>query len=206
MNAPEDRPAAQPPVRVLCIAGSPRRHGNSEQLLDALALGVTEAGGEPVRLRAADAGVAPCRGCNACSKTGVCIVTDGMDAVYAQLDEADAIAVATPVFFATVPATLKALYDRCQPYWARRFVLGEPAATVKRPGAILVVGGGGDPFGTTCAFTTTRSVFAVLGVRADGVLEVVGPDAASDITTRPDALARAREIGRELVATACIQR
>ena len=206
MSAQGDRPIAEQPVRVLCIAGSPRRHGNSEQLLDELALGVSDAGGEPVRLRAADAGVAPCRGCNACSKTGVCIIADGMTAVYEQLDAADAIAIATPVFFATVPATLKSLYDRCQPYWARRYVLGEPAASVKRPGAILVVGGGGDPFGTACAVTTTRSVFAVLGVSAEEVLEVVGPDAASDITGRPEALQRAREIGRELVERACAQR
>lgn len=197
--------ASRAPVRVLCIAGSPRRHGNSEQLLDALALGVTEAGGEPVRLRVVDAAVTPCRGCNACSKTGRCVVTDGMDAIYPQLDAADVIAIATPVFFATVPAVLKALYDRCQPYWARRYVLGEPAEATRRPGAILVVGGGGDPFGTTCAITSTRSVFAVLGVSADEILEVVGPDAASDITSRPEALARAREIGRELVEKACVQ-
>jgi multimeric flavodoxin WrbA len=202
--ASAERPQRQP-VRVLCIAGSPRRHGNSEQLLDELALGVTEAGGEAIRLRAVDAGITPCRGCNACSKDGVCVVSDGMDEVYPELDAADVIVVATPVFFATVPATLKALFDRCQPYWARRYVLGAPPAAVKRPGAILVVGGGGDPFGTTCAVTATRSVFAVLGVSAEEVLEVVGPDAASDIASRPEALTRARELGRELVDRPCIQ-
>lgn len=202
-RAPDSHASDSAPVRVLCIAGSPRRHGNSEQLLDALALGVTEAGGESVRLRAVDAGVAACRGCNACSKTGDCIIDDGMDAVYAELDAADAIAIATPVFFATVPATLKAIFDRCQPYWARRYVLGEPRPALKRPGAILVVGGGGDPFGTACAVTAARSVFAVLDVSADEVLEVVGPDAASDIMSRPEALARARAIGGELVERAC---
>ena len=48
-----------------------------------------------------------------------------------------AIVIATPVFFATVPAVLKILYDRCQPYWARRYVLGEPPPDVRRPGALL---------------------------------------------------------------------
>jgi len=206
-HAPDSQASDGVQMRVLCIAGSPRRNGNSEQLLDALALGVTEAGGRPVRLRAVDAGVSPCRGCNACSKTGHCvIIEDGMAAVYAELDAADAIVVATPVFFATVPATLKALFDRCQPYWARRYVLGEPRPAHKRPGAILVVGGGGDPFGTTCAVTATQSVYAVLSVSADEVLEVVGPDKASDITGYQDALERARAIGRELVEKACIQR
>jgi hypothetical protein len=46
---------------------------------------------------------------------------------------------------------------------------------------------------------TTRSVFAVLGVTASEVLEVVGPDSPSDIGEYADALERAEQIGRELV-------
>jgi multimeric flavodoxin WrbA len=185
---------------VLCIAGSPRRGGNSDQLLDALERGVRDAGGEPVRLIAANAGAHPCRGCNACAQTGECVVRDGMDAVYAALDAADAIVVSTPVYFATVPAVLKILYDRCQPYWARHYRLGEPAAVVRRPGALLVVGGGGDPFGTSCAVTPSKSVMNVLGVTLETIYECVGPDAASDMGHRPECLAHAEEIGRELVS------
>lgn len=188
--------------RVLCIAGSPRRHGNSDALLDALESGVREAGGESVRLVASRSGVAPCRGCNACSRTGVCVIRDGMDDVRELLDSADAIAIATPVYFATVPAVLKVLYDRCQPYWALRYVLGEPAPEVHRPGALLLVGGGGDPFGTACAVTPTRSVMNVLGVSLDEVIEVIGADAAGDALGREDDIERAREAGRGLVRKA----
>ena len=191
---------------VLCIAGSPRRHGNSEQLLDAVARGVVSAGGRAVRLVAIETGAGVCRGCNACSQTGECVLRDGMDAVYAALDAADAIVVSSPVFFTTVPAALKTLYDRCQPYWARRYALGQPAPARKRPGAILVVGGGGDPFGTACAVTPSKSVFAVLGVSAAEVFEVVGPDSPSDMGRHPEALSRAEEIGRELVLAARARR
>jgi len=188
--------------RVLCIAGSPRRRGNSDRLLDAFAQGVTSAGGDAIRLVAADAGISPCRGCHRCSTDGRCVVRDGMDDVYRLLDGADAIAVATPVFFATVPTTLKLMLDRCQPYWARRYVLGEPPPARKRPGAALVVGGGGDPFGTACAVTPIRSVFGVLGVTSDHVLEVVGPDAPKDIERYHDELEQATEMGRALAAGA----
>jgi len=192
--------------RVLCIAGSPRLHGNSDQMLDALVRGVEAAGAEAVELHAATASLNPCRGCNACSLTGTCVIRDGMDDVNREIDAADAIAVATPVFFATVPAVLKMLIDRLQPYWARRFVLGEPARSPKRPGAILIVGGGGDPFGTSCAAAPVESAFAVISVRADAVLESVGPDAPGDVGNHPDVLARAEEIGRELVESARKQR
>jgi len=188
--------------RVLCLAGSPRRHGNSERLLDALAEGVEAAGGVAVRLAARDAGVGACLGCNACSKDGRCIQHDGMQAVFEQVDAADAIAVATPVFFATVPASLKTLLDRFQPYWVRRYLLREPRPAHKRPGAILVVGGGGDPFGTACAVNPIKSVFAVLSVSADRVVEVVGPDKPGDILTAEDALVQARETGAALVVSA----
>lgn len=192
---------SDPGPRVLCIVGSPRRGGNSDRLLDAVMAGVSEAGANPVRLVAAQAGVEPCRGCGACSATGRCIVRDGMGAVYRELDRAWGIVVVTPVYFATVPAVLKALYDRCQPYWARRFVLGEPPVERKRPGAAIVVGGGGDPFGTACAVTPTRSVFGVLGVSLEHTLEVVGPDAATDVTGLPTELERAAEIGRSVATS-----
>lgn len=180
-------------ARVLCIAGSPRRHGNSDRLLDVCEAGVIEAGGTVERLVVAEAGIAPCRGCNACSKTGTCVVADGMQSVYPMIESADAIVVATPVYFATVPAVLKALYDRCQPYWARRYVLGQKVER-RRPGALLIAGGGGDPFGSGCALTTTRSVFAVLGVDLIDSLDVTA-DAPADVEARPDVLSDARRIG-----------
>jgi len=163
---------------------------------------VEEGGGLVIRLVAADAGITPCRGCHRCSKDGQCVVRDGMDDIYPLLDSADAVAVSAPVFFATVPGTLKSLYDRCQPYWARRYVLGEPAPVSKRPGAALVVGGGGDPFGAACAITPTNSVFGVLGVSLDHVLEVIGPDEPRDIEQYTDDLAAARAIGRDLAERA----
>lgn len=183
---------------VLGVAGSPRRHGNSEQLLDACLSGAREAGAQVSRLVAADARIAPCRGCNACSSTGACVVHDGMDDVYPLLDGAAAIVVATPVFFATVPAVLKALYDRLQPYWARRDVLGQDKPQ-ERPGAILVVRSGGDPYGYECAVTTTRSALSVLGVRLREPVVAEGVDSPSEIGRHPEILERARALGAELI-------
>lgn len=186
--------------RILGIAGSPRRHGNTDRLLDACLEGAEAAGGTATRLVVATAGIDPCRGCNGCSKDGHCVVRDGMQDVYPMLDEADAVVVATPVFFATVPAVLKALYDRCQPYWARRYVLGRPVER-RRPAGLLVAGGGGDPYGHACAVTTSRSVFAVLGL--DYIAElVVRADKPGDVEASPEELDQARAIGAALASEA----
>lgn len=188
-------------ARILCIAGSPRRNGNNDRVLAALEEGVRVAGGKVDHLVAARAGASPCRGCNSCSRDGRCIQRDGMDRVYQSIDAADAVAIATPVYFATVPAVLKILYDRCQPYWARRYVLGQPAPTVRRPGALLIVRGGGDPFGSECATSPTKSVFAVLGVELIASAESLA-DRLGEIEQDPAMIARAAEIGSLLVAEA----
>jgi multimeric flavodoxin WrbA len=186
--------------RVLMVAGSPRRGGNSDVLLDACAEGVRIGGGEVDLLVVERSGVGPCTGCNGCSRFGLCIVSDGMQEMYPRIEAADAIVVATPVYFATVPAVLKAFYDRCQPYWARRYVLDQPIER-RRPGALIVVGGGGDPYGNGCAIAPTRSVFAVLGVDYSFEL-AVDADSRGEALAQEPKMQRAREIGNAIALEA----
>jgi len=168
-------------------------------LLDACVEGIEGAGGSADRLVVANADIAPCRGCNACSKTGTCVVKDGMQAVFPRIDEADAIVVASPVYFATVPALLKALYDRCQPYWAREHRLGQ-SPTRRRPGGLLLVRGGGDPYGFDAAIATTRSVFAVLRIDLMAEVHVEGVDAPADMQRQASALGDGRDLGLAIVS------
>lgn len=186
---------------VLGIAGSPRRHGNSEQLLDACLAGAEGAGARARKLAAADLAIRPCQGCNACSLTGECVIHDQMRDAYAAIDAAQAIVVASPVFFATVPGVLKVLFDRMQPYWARTHVLKQPLPA-RRPGALLLVRGGGDPYGFVAAEYAIKSVFAVLGVDLIGEVNVTGVDSPSDIGRHPDALDRARSLGGRVALAA----
>ncbi|MEA5075983.1 MAG: flavodoxin family protein [Coriobacteriia bacterium] len=179
---------------VLGIAGSPRRGGNSDTLLAEALAGAAEAGAATDTLVAAELGLAPCRGCNTCSRTGECILGDPWRDVFTRIDGADALIVASPVYFATVPAVLKVLYDRMQPYWARTHVLGRERP-VRRPGAILLARAGGDPYGFDAAEATTRSVLAVLGIDVLDALKVAGLDAAGDVEQHPAALTGARVLG-----------
>jgi NAD(P)H-dependent FMN reductase len=199
----QDPRTAQP--HVLGIAGSPRRGGNSDTLLKAALEGAAIAGARTQTLVAAECGLAPCRGCNDCSETGECILSDGWQDVFTTLDAADAIIVASPVYFATVPATLKILYDRMQPYWARTHVLGDPRP-VRRPGAILLARSGGDPYGFEAAEATTRSVMAVLGIDVLDVVRATGVDGPDDIAHRLHALEGARILGSAVALEAARRR
>ena len=185
-------------TQILCIAGSPRRRGNSEQLLDACIAGIESEGASANKLVVVEYSIEPCRGCNACSSSGKCVIPDRMHEIYPMLDQADAVVISSPIFFAGVPAVLKALYDRCQPYWARKHVLGEVPTGPKRPAALILVRGGGDPYGFESAVNTTKSVFAVVGLDYTHELKIVGPDSPSDMAQHVGALGQATELGEML--------
>jgi len=186
---------------VLGIAGSPRRHGNSDRLLDAALAGAKAAGAEVRTLVAANAALKHCLGCNACALTGECIQHDGGPAVYEAIDAADGIIVASPVYFAGVPSVLKTLLDRMQPYWARTYVLKRPRPG-RRPGAVLLARGGGDPYGSEHAEATVRSVLAVLDIDVLGVVRAVGVDGPGEVEAHPEPIEEARALGAQVAAEA----
>jgi len=102
-----------PGVVVLGIQGSPRRGGNTDHMLEAALEGARKCGANTSVLVASEAGMRPCCGCNQCIRTGQCVQLDSGSNVYARLDTADAIIVASPVYFASVPAVLKSSSTGC---------------------------------------------------------------------------------------------
>jgi multimeric flavodoxin WrbA len=110
-------------IKVLGISGSPHRHGNTETLLDSFLDGTKTAGASVEKVVLRDLDYSPCRGCNACHKTGECIVKDDAIALFDKILKADAIAVASPIYSMGITAELKGLIDRGQYLWARKFIL-----------------------------------------------------------------------------------
>jgi len=113
-------------VTVLGIYGSPRRGGNTDLLLDEFLKGASSAGAAIEKLYITDLKIAPCASKENCLKTGDCIIKDDMDAIYTKLLEADMIVLAAPIYFYNLPAQTKALVDRCQALWARKYILKKP--------------------------------------------------------------------------------
>jgi multimeric flavodoxin WrbA len=113
-------------MKVLGIYGSPRKGGNSDQLLDKALEGARSAGAETKAIYARDLKMGGCLECGGCDKTGKCVVEDDMQSVYPLLEEADVIFLATPVFFYGVPAQAKALIDRTQALWSKRMLEKSP--------------------------------------------------------------------------------
>ncbi len=110
-------------VDVLGISGSPRRHGNTETLLDSFLEGAESAGGNVEKIVIRGLIYRSCQGCNACQKTGICVLTDDFTPIFEKILSVDVLALASPIYSMGITAELKSLIDRGQPLWSRKFVL-----------------------------------------------------------------------------------
>jgi multimeric flavodoxin WrbA len=97
---------------ILAIAGSPREHGNSTNLLRRSIEGANERGHRSKLLLSKDLNVQPCLGCNGCKKGPSCVVEDDMFYVYEELRQADALILSTPIYFYTMSGWVKPIVDR----------------------------------------------------------------------------------------------
>lgn len=188
-------------IRILAISGSPRRGGNSEQLLDSLIKGAKESGAEPEKLVVCDYTISPCQECGDCHATGKCRIDDEMQGIYPKLLEADHIIVASPVFFKGAPAQLKALIDRCQCLWSKKFVLNKPLRDVEKKvkGYYLGVGGLDSPKTFDGVILTLKAWFIVLGIDYTEQLIYESVDEKDAIAKAPRAIEDAYQLGKKII-------
>ena len=102
---------------VLAISSSPRRDGNSDLLCHEFAAAAREAGAEAEEIALRDLDVAPCRACYGCWRTQRCVLRDDMAALLEKIAAADALCVASPVYFGLPCGQVKIMIDRLLPLW-----------------------------------------------------------------------------------------
>jgi len=185
-------------LKILGIMGSPRLKSNTDLLLDEALRGAQSLGAEIEKIIVDKLDITPCREYYGCLKDGNCVIRDDMDDIYPKLVAADGIIIASPIFFYGLSAQLKALVDRSQALWARRYVLKNLPVSVRK-GAYIAVGAtrGKQLFDGT--ILTVGYFFDAIGVEyADELLDR-GIDARGEIKQHPDVLSQACELGKRLV-------
>ena len=184
--------------KVLGIYGSPRKGGNTDFLLDATLNGAEAAGATVQRIYLRDLDFVPCQNCGFCSTKGACRIKDDMVGVYQALDSSDVILLAAPVYFCSMSAQAKAMIDRCQPYWARKYVLEqEPPGKGRRGGLVSCCGFKDDRF-RACTEQIAKTWFYIMGVDYAGCFFKTGLDARHDAASDPTAMKDAAGFGRKV--------
>jgi len=186
---------------VLGIAGSPRRGGNTDLLLSEVMRGAASRGAEVKTIILNDLTIAPCQHCDACLEIGRCQVEDDMQMVYRELEQADRLVLASPIHFMGLTAQAKAMIDRCQALWARKYRLKIPPLGNRRErkGLFVSVGGRRSANQFEPALATVKSLFKVLDITYAGELVFPGVDEKGAISKYPEALTQAFLAGQKLV-------
>ena len=98
---------------VLILMGSPRKTGNTSILCDEFARGAEEAGNQVEKVMVVEKHIDGCLGCNGCQRNGgTCVQKDDMQDIYQKILADDVVVLASPIYYYTWTAQLKAVIDR----------------------------------------------------------------------------------------------
>jgi multimeric flavodoxin WrbA len=201
-------------VHLVAMHGSARRGGNSKVLLEAVlegARGARPTGLEVELVEAYRVDVGPCTDCEACLAPGAVAVAgagaggctvegDDWPRIEALLRGADALVVASPVYFMGLPAPLKAIVDRLQAVWALRERggrVGTNEGPFRRAAVVLCAAGGREAF--RGARAEALAALGTLQFEVVGELLAEGLEDSGEAAARPELLERARALGRAVV-------
>ncbi|MEN6461430.1 MAG: flavodoxin family protein [Syntrophomonas sp.] len=99
--------------KILVLTGSPRKGGNSDLLADAFIKSAEASGHKVTKFECGHKNIKPCTACNACySKESACVFGDDFNELAPLLEHSDMIVLATPMYWFTFPAQLKAGLDK----------------------------------------------------------------------------------------------
>jgi len=188
-------------MRVLGIAGSPRKNGNTDMLLAEFMRGAESRGVETKTIILRELKYNTCIHCDGCLKDGNCVIKDDMQQIYPEMENADIIVMASPIQFMGVTATMKAMIDRCQALWARKYVLKIPPLgdRRKRKGFFVSVGGRKIPNLFEPSLVMMKTYFRIIDVDYAGELLFKGIDEKGAVASHPDALKQAFAAGQKIV-------
>jgi multimeric flavodoxin WrbA/protein-tyrosine-phosphatase len=172
---------------ILGLQGSPRKKGNTGFLLDAFLRAAERRGAATRTIQVAERRIEPCREYVVCEKRGTCPIDDDMPReIYGLLRSAEVVVLASPIFFYNMTAQLKALVDRCQTFWARKYrlKLADPLKAT-RAGFVLSAGATRGKNLFEGLQLTAKYFFDAIDARFAGSLLYRGIEGPKDLARHP---------------------
>lgn len=185
----------------LGLQGSPRTKGNTNFLLSAFMNELEKFGAQIKVIEVDKKKITPCKEYSVCEKKGFCPINDDMKHdIYPMLRQADVIVAATPIFFYSTPAQFKALIDRSQALWARKYRLNlnDPKHKWRR-GFLLALGATKGKNLFNGLKLTFKYFFNAIGSSLEGSLTYRNIENFGDIQKQSSVLKEVKEKARQLI-------
>jgi multimeric flavodoxin WrbA len=118
-------------MKILALLGSPRKGGNTDQLVEQILKAARTKGHKTEKLYLYDYTISLCVDCRNCKKGDyVCCINDEMQQIYPKMEEANVIIFGTPVYWYGPTAKMKMLIDRMRPFVANGKLRNKKAIVV----------------------------------------------------------------------------
>ena len=187
-------------MKVLGINGSPRIGGNTDILLDRVLEGARSKGAETEKIILNTLKFSPCQECSELRDDGTCIIEDDMQIVYEAVEKADAVIVASPIFFGSLSAQTKMMVDRFQCLWRAKHILKKQMAKKRRIGAFISVEASTREDFFENAKAIVKNLFVTINTGYKEELFCPGIDEKGNILKHPEFLKRAFELGERIAS------
>jgi len=183
---------------ILGINSSPRIGGNTDILIDKSLGGARLKGAETEKIILNKLKFSPCQECENTRDDGVCIIEDDMQFVYKKIKKADAIILASPIFFGSLSAQMKMMIDRFQCIWKAKYIYKKDLYKTMRTGAFICVAASKRIDFFNNAKSIVRNFFKVNSVDYKEELFCPGIDKKGEILKHPEFLEESFELGRRI--------
>lgn len=180
---------------VLAIYGGPRRGRNTEILLDCFIDNLDKEKFCVLKIMLCELKLQPCISCYHCSEGISCSINDDMTMLYKKIEDSDIIVLASPIYFGNVTAYAKAMIDRCQLFWSKKYIAGIRDYKNKKKGYFIATAGSKDAQMLEHAKFTVKLFFAACGALYSGELFALNTD-ETEVKSNSEILKQAQKIAR----------
>lgn len=181
--------------KILVVMASPRKQSNSSILAQQVGAGAEASGASVEYVSLHNLDIRPCNGCAACRNGPRCVIEDDMQSLYPRLQACDVLVIASPVYWFTMAAQMKAFVDRWYAFGGDQ---AYAALAGKRIGIVLTYGDP-DPFssGAVNALRTFQDSFRYVGATIVGMV-YGSADEEGEVRNDQALMEKATQLGKQL--------
>lgn len=196
-------------MKIIAIIGSYRENGVTERVVDMILSSAREQGAKTKKIFLIDEHIEFCTNCRSCTqsknlKRGECVISDEMNSILNEIEQSDALVIASPVNFGTITAVMKKFYERlaCYSWWPWKARFPKKRKIQKTKPTVVVASSAAPGFFTRFLTKTVKHLKEIakcLGSKKTSSL-IVGSSAINphqELKTRTKK--KARKLGKKLI-------
>jgi len=182
-------------MKVIGIIASPRKNGNTENLVQEVLGGAAENGNQVESYRLRDMDLKGCQACMYCKTHDHCRQDDELSNIMESMKSADAVVFGSPIYFWEFASQFRTFIDRLYMFFNPDFTVNLPMGKK----AIVITGQGNQDVKTfDNVFVDFDKLLTTYGFNKAGAIHMIAganPSAAREML---DLMEEARSLGRAL--------